>query len=160
MTGDAPQRVLPGRGGGKDPLARGALPPLPGGAPACYQRGMTEDVERRWADAVAAGRVVQESWWELPEAGTRYDLDVMGVVYAPEGDGPARAYLRLPTVAPDVPRWDYSAQGPLRSAVLDLLDRFRAGDPDVFVSRDPTTGQALAVVRFWTLPPELPDLRL
>jgi hypothetical protein len=118
---------------------------------------MSEDVRRRWAAALAERRVTQESWWELPESGTRYDLDVMVVVYAPDGDGPARAYLRLPTVAPDAPRWDYSAEAPLLEAVLTLLDRVRAGDPDVFLSRDPASGQALAVVRFWTLPPELPE---
>jgi len=117
-----------------------------------------QDVRRRWATALAKRRVTQESWWDLPESGTRYEPDVMGVVYAPVGAEPARAYLRVPTVAPEAPRWDYSAEGPLLEAVLALLDRYRAGDPDVFVSRDPTTDRPLAVVRFWTLPEDLPDL--
>ncbi len=121
---------------------------------------MTDDLQRRWAAALAEHRVTQETWWDLPESGTRYEPDVMAVVYAPEGDAPAQAFLRLPTVAPDAPRWDYSAEGPLLEAVLALLERYRAGDPDVFRSRDPGTDRALAVIRFWTLPEELPDLGL
>ena len=44
--------------------------------------------------------------------------------------------------------------------MLGLLDRHRTGDDDVFVSRDPETDRPLAVIRFWTLPPEVPDLAL
>ncbi len=106
------------------------------------------NVYQRWAAMRRDHGLMNMGWNNLPGR-DNYDDEVWAVVYAPvPGERLPEAYLR--------PHRDLSLMETLMAGVLDLLDRYLAGDPAAFQSREPGTGRPVAVVRLLagTPPPE------
>ncbi len=102
------------------------------------------NVYQRWAAARRDHSLINAGWNNLPGADA-YDEDVWAVVWAPVPGEVAAAYLR--------PHWDNSLMEAIMTAVLDLLDRYLAGDPSAFQSREPGTGRPVAVLRMLSVQP-------